>query len=105
MGVRLARITTPDVELQGQLDRHVATLNAGLGAPLLGGVLTDAFALTTSFQNLAHGLGRRPLGWIVVAPNADARIWEDPAASNNQDPTRLLRLRASAAVTCRLWVF
>jgi len=73
-------------------------------SPIIDGVLTDSQSVTTSFQNLAHGLGRLPVGWVVVAPNADARVWEDSAA-NNPDPTKFIRVKASAAVTCKFWVF
>lgn len=66
--------------------------------------MTSLIPVTTSFQNIPHGLGRKPEGWIVVSPDADTRIWEDSAA-NNPDATKYIRVRASAAVNCRFWVF
>lgn len=66
--------------------------------------LTNRIPLTTSFQDIPHNLGRKPLGWIAVAPDADARIWEDTAV-NNPDPTKFIRVRASATVNCSFWVF
>lgn len=72
---------------------------------ILDGKLTAMIALTTSYQNIAHGLGRAPKGWIAVSPDAAATIFQDPLASNNPDPTKFIRVKGSAAVNCKFWVF
>ncbi len=65
------------------------------------GVLVSGVELATGSANsVAHNLGRKPKGWLVVSPQADARIWQ----SATPDATYLY-LNASAAVTTALWVF
>lgn len=100
----IEQVKTEDPALRRFQDVVVAAVNPALANPLIDGRLTDVVALTTSFQNLNHLLGRAPLGWIVVAPDADARVWQDAAASN-PDVTKYLRVKASAAVNVRFWVF
>lgn len=100
----LELIRTEDPALRRFQDAVLAAVNPAIANQLLDGRLTDVVALTTSFQNLSHKLGREPIGWIIVAPDADARVWQD-AAANNPDASLYLRARASAAVNVRFWVF
>ena len=94
------KVEDKDLDLiQEDLER---TINPALKKAILDGFLTDSVALTTSFQNIAHKLGKKFTGWIVVSPDADARIWQD---STNPDSALFIRVRASAAVNCRFWVF
>lgn len=90
-----------------------------LGLPILNSLLLvsqlDAnghetlLTLTTSYQNIPHKLGRAPLGWVLVSPNAAATVMEDPLTPapgvGNPDVEKFLRLKASATVTCRILVF
>lgn len=102
--VRFSPVIVKDKELgrvQGVLSEVLFPIT---NAQLIDGILTSSQNVTTSFQNLPHGLGRAPVGWLVIAPNASATIWED-AASSNPDVTKFLRVKASAAVTCKFWVF
>lgn len=73
-------------------------INPLIDNPLLDGVLLD-FNITTTATKYPHGLGRKPMGWFLVAPQADARVWQTASDSTT------LTLTASAAVTCSLWVF
>ena len=98
------KIQSPDEILNRIQDRIKAAFNAVARRQIVDGRLTDALSLTTSFQNIAHGLGRTPNGWLVSNPDADVGIWSD-AVANNPDPAKFLRIRATAAVTCKLWVF
>lgn len=102
--VRFAPVIVKDKELGRVQDVLSEVLLPVTASQIVDGILTSSQSVTTSFQNLPHGLGRAPVGWVVVAPNADARVWED-AASSNPDVTKFLRVKASAAVTCKFWVF
>jgi len=102
--VRFAPLIVKDPELYRVQDVISEVLFPITNSQIIDGILTGSLDITTSFQNLPHGLGRAPVGWLVIAPNASATIWED-AASSNPDVTKFLRVKASAAVTCKFWVF
>jgi hypothetical protein len=70
-------------------------------AAILDGTELD-LTLTTSFANYEHKLVRKYIGWHVRDVFGDARVWSDPA---NKYPEHFLRLRASAAVRVKVWVF
>lgn len=99
---RFERFQAKDVELNLVQENVSDALEPLLTNVLAGAILTDELSLTTSAQNVSHKLGRKPRGWLVVAPSADARVWGS-LVSGLED--RLLSLTASAAVTCRLVVF
>jgi hypothetical protein len=62
----------------------------------------------TSPVRFAHGLGRRPEGYILVSLDRSAAIFRisDTAVSPPADPTREIVLQSSAANTvCRVLVY
>ncbi len=83
------------------------------GSPLLDARLAvdenghHTFALTTSFQDIPHGLDRECQGWIVIAPDANATIWEDSPTmlASAKLRSKFIRVKASAAVNCKFLVF
>ena len=89
----------PDRDVQNALEGLYVPLQAILKIPLLDGVLKSDVEVTTSQATLRHGLGRRPLGWILVTKDANANVWE---VSRND--TELV-LDSSATVTVDVWVF
>ncbi len=112
------RIQTSSEMLNRVQDSLIPPINLILGHPLLDGRLIETelglnghevpLVLTTTPKDVAHKLGRAYRGWFIIDRNADARIWVDPAVAGvdpNVDPTKFLRLDASATVTVRLWVF
>jgi hypothetical protein len=56
--------------------------------------------LTTSSTVIAHNLGRVPTSIVVVALNADARVWQSGAATAST-----ITVQASAACTITLEVY
>lgn len=106
------RISTDTPDLDRVQDSVSQTLDAVAAEPILNNTLVSTMAsgqrtvqlqIGTTFQNVAHGLGRAPLGWIVVRRDADTNIWEDPAGNTNAK--LFLRLSASVAVNVTLLVF
>lgn len=51
-------------------------------------------ALTAGTNNVAHGLGKIPTGWIVIRKNATADLWEA------QDPNDKYLFLATDNVAC-----
>ncbi len=67
--------------------------------PHLSGRLIEDIAVTTSTKKVNHGLKRIPKGYIIVAQDADARIWE----TARTDTT--ITFDSSATVTISIWIF
>ena len=70
---------------------------------VLDGVFLQNVQLSSGVNNVAHQLGRRLNGWIIVRKRANAQIWDEQ--DSNATPTRTLRLQASADAIVDLWVF
>jgi len=64
------------------------------------GLLVEDKVIGTSETEVGHGLGRVPLGRIVVAQDAAATIHDTKAADKT-----FLYLQASAETTVTVWVF
>lgn len=89
-------------ELKRLQDNVIRAVNPLSGSAVVDGVLIGPISLTTSFQPVAHKLGRQYRGWQVIRTNASATVWED-FTWNAQDAT--IYMRASATCTVYLWVF
>lgn len=92
------REVTPDI-----MSRMQDNLSAGIDAvttPIVSGVLVQSVPLSATQTLVSHGLGRMPLSFAVLAPNASATVWESGTRTATQ-----LALTASGTVTVDLWVF
>ena len=96
----LEKINTPDELLNRIQDRLLAALNPVLKSQILDGRLVEGVVLGATQVSVAHGLDRSGVKFIVVSPQADARVWQSASADS-----KFLYLTASAAVTVDLWVF
>ncbi len=98
-----ARVATDDPKLeliQDNAERSFHPLNS---SPLAGARLVDVEIGSFVECYVNHGLNRVPNGWILVSPSGDTRVWTSLTPS--PDPTRILILLSSAAVTCKILVF
>lgn len=59
-------------------------------------------ALSGTTTLVRHGLGKIPIGWIIIDKNAQADVWRDPAIASTND---IIALKASGAVTVTLQVW
>lgn len=74
------------------------------GNPLLNGPnIVNDVVLTTADTLVSHGLGRTPLGYIIIGLNANATIYTSPTTNNASTAT--LILRASGNVTANILFF
>jgi hypothetical protein len=69
------------------------------GIGLLDGRLIQDVALLSGANRIAHVLGRKPQGFIIVNRNSSAIVWQ-----TNID-TLFITLNASANITVSLWIF
>ena len=98
------KIVTTAFELNQVQENVDRALRPILRSPLLFGVLMRGQLLASaSVTRVQHGLGRVPLGWVVVGKNANATIWE--STSDNSFRERSLQLECSTDVTASIWVF
>ena len=69
--------------------------------PLLGGNLIKDVSVSTTAIELAHGLGREPVGYIVIKSSAGVTLFD----STSLTPKVTIKLTASASATCNIWIF
>lgn len=77
-------------------------INPVLANLLIQGNFIKNQALIDGTTVINHGLGRAPLGWFLVAPQAAATVYQ---AASQPNPTLQLSLTSNAAVTTGIWVF
>ena len=68
--------------------------------PFLDGNAVKELDLSTTELRIAHGLGRKPQGFLVLTRDAAQVIYE----SSESDST-FINLKAGGAVTADVWVF
>lgn len=89
------------MKLQENIDNALAPV---LNSAIIDGILLQDVVLATGLTNkISHKLNRKPLGYIVIAKNANAQVWDSQAT--NLLPKSTLELLCSADVTVSLWVF
>jgi hypothetical protein len=87
-----------------QFQREAAEIFKGMGKrEILQGILLTSLSIGTSTTKVSHGLGRVPLGFIVVDKTANSDIYRDGTVTTERD--LFLHLKATTATTISLWVF
>jgi len=72
--------------------------------PTLDGNLVKNICLLPLVSNeVTHGLGRIPLGWMVVRKRKDSRIWD--LQDTNSTPSKTLSIACSHECQIDIWVF
>lgn len=77
-------------------------LNPVIANLLVQGQLLSNLEITTGSNVINHKLGRKPIGWFVVAPMGPVVLYQ---AAEQLLPNLLLTLTSDADVTLSLWVF
>lgn len=100
----LKKVGVESAELQKVQQNVENALDPIIKKVIVDGVHLIKVCLEPGVSNeVKHGLGRAPLGWIVVRKRADARIWD--VHDHNRNPSKTLSIACSHAVTVDLWVF
>jgi len=81
----------------GQTDRSIDKLTRN---PLNDGRALADLDLTTTEQAVAHGLERKPKGFVVISKDAAQHVFESTKADEKH-----LFLKSDGTVTCSVWVF
>lgn len=98
--MELKKLNTPDSTLN-RIQDNIGDVLKSLQKPILDGVRVSA-NLTTGANRIAHKLGKRYQGYIVIGQTAGALIYEQADA---QSAEMFLTLNASAPCSVVLWVF
>jgi hypothetical protein len=99
---KLERIITSNSEvdrLQFNVAKAYDTLTA---APLASAQILSDVVIGTAPTLIAHGLGRRFVGWYVIRKKATGDVWESPS---QVAPNSSISLQASTPLTVSLLVF
>lgn len=98
----MKRIQTGNSDIQKLQTAVAESLEPLENLPLNSGVLISGIRLLSSgVTRVDHGLGRAPLGYLIVKRSVSSSIWD----SESSIPKRQLNLQTSADVTVSLWVF
>lgn len=92
----IASVDKALVEVHKDLDN---LKNSALGR----GQLLEGVALTTSAQPIAHKLGRKLRGYIVVGSTVGTEFADENAGKPDLD--KFVYLKAGTATTCNVWCF
>lgn len=87
-------------KVQQNIDEIVANIN---NLPFLNGVTLEEVTIGTSNTDIAHKLGRKPVGWLILRKRSNATVWDNQ--NTVSAPATFLRLVASAQVSVDLYVF
>lgn len=109
MPVQLDRLQVADPELNRVQDRLVQKLNPVLLTPLLDGRLITGIVFAAGVaQDVAHGLGRKPLGYIQIGAyqvGGSPPMYDQREDLTSDQQKLFLRLVCAADATVDFWVF
>ena len=98
---KIKTINSKDYELSKVQRNTAAFAQQLIGNPILDGNLLEDLAVTTTATDFSHGLGRKPLGYILVKASAGVTLFDTESTT----PNVTLKLTASASSTISIWVF
>ena len=95
-------VTDPRImELQYRLEE---TLRPVTDSSILGGILIkDVDLASGTSTKVAHKLGRKLQGWIIVGKTAAQHVYDENEGESDLD--EFLHLTAGGTVTVNVWIF
>ena len=99
---RFARVQTISREVNQIQDRIASATDPFFDQPFFGGVLLTDVLLTAGYGNqIQHGLGREPLGFVLAGANAYAMVCENTSSRTD----KIIELNTTATATVSLWIY
>ncbi len=100
MSGSVPKLGTGDPKVDPALDQLRRVINELAGEPLVSGVLREGISINnTTDTRVAHGLKRKPRGWVVVRSTVTGAIYETGAG------TDILTIRGTADGVASLYIF
>jgi len=97
-------VTTTDANVDRLQYRLEETLKPVTDSSIVDGVLIEDIDLASGTSTkIAHKLGRKLRGWIVVGRTAAQHVYDENAGETDLD--EFLHLTAGGTVTVNVWVF
>lgn len=97
----MKKIFTNDEDLIRLQDNVAESLEKLEKNALLKGIIIENVAITTSFADIEHKLGRVPIGYSVISSTDVVAL----ARSMTNLPDKFLKLKGSVSATVSLYVF
>jgi len=98
------RVNVTDPSIQKLQYRLEETLRPVTDAAIIDGRLIEDIDLASGTSTrIAHKLGRKLRGWIVVGRNAAQHVYDENSGETDLDS--FLHLTAGGTVTVNVWVF
>ncbi len=98
-------VSIDESDLAESVERLATSLQRSIDSvtqsPIIAGQLLESIPLSGIAKRVAHKLGRKPLGWIIVNQDENATVY----SSQDAKPELFLTLTSSADVVVSLWVF
>jgi hypothetical protein len=99
---RLVTFNANHDKINRLMDNLNYCLNPIVASEIIDGVLVKEVSLNTGTNSVAHQLGRKPNGWIIVRKNNFGDVYEN---SVNNTPNQNIILVSSANLKCDFWFF
>jgi len=98
------RVSVTDPEIQSLQYRLEKTLRPVTDSSIVDGrIIEDIDLASGTTSKIAHKLGRKLIGWIVVGKSAGQHVYD--ANSGKSDLDEYIYLAAGGTVTVNIWVF
>jgi hypothetical protein len=97
------RVSSDDPVIEELQDNAEPVMRHVEKAFSLNGVLKKKETITTGSTDITHGLGRVPIGFVIIRRRGNATVWD--LQDDNTNATKTLTLIASADVEVDVWIF
>jgi len=99
-----ARVNLTDPELQEFEFRVEDTFRPITDSSIIDGrIISDIELSSGTISKIAHKLGRKLQGWVIVGKNAAQHVYDDNSGQTDLDT--YIHLTAGGTVTVNVWVF
>ena len=95
------RIGITDFDTRKLQENTAEYLNQITGNPILAGRLLKDVSVSTTAAEIAHGLDREPLGYLIVKADVQVTVFDTASIT----PKVTIKLTGSATATINLWIF
>ena len=96
------RYVSSDLAVDQNFEQLETIIQEIQSSEILTSNIVKNISIGTSATQVAHGLNREPIGWIIIKKSANADVWEPSVSSS---PSRLISLVSNTSVTVSIMFF
>ena len=101
---RVMQIKKPE-DSERAIAAVVSSLARVYGSDIVDGTRTEGIRLSVGSNQIAHKLGRQPVGWLIIDVTQEEVTDSYPRLYRTNWDSRILTLTSDAESTIALWVF